>query len=192
MHRRRLTRACARSAQPAPFGYPCFSACPHLSRYIAGARQTTHPRVASLMHGIGTRRRGVTGRILRIASMLVNPGSDAERRGTERARVVAAAVSANGHYSDMVHRLFSPGEWRNGRRAGFRCQCPSGRGGSSPPSPTMSGSDRPRGKGHELLGVRGLRLGWSRCGGADVVEPTRHRLLLKMPPRFQVTPPPHM
>src|SRR4051812_49799549 len=28
------------------------------------------------------------------------------------------------------------GEWRNGRRAGFRCQCPSGRGGSSPPSPT--------------------------------------------------------
>lgn len=32
------------------------------------------------------------------------------------------------------------GEWRNGRRAGFRCQCPSGRGGSSPPSPTTSGS----------------------------------------------------
>ena len=33
--------------------------------------------------------------------------------------------------------LFVPtGEWRNGRRAGFRCQCPSGRGGSSPPSPT--------------------------------------------------------
>jgi hypothetical protein len=31
-----------------------------------------------------------------------------------------------------------PGEWRNGRRAGFRCQCPSGRGGSSPPSPTPS------------------------------------------------------
>ena len=30
------------------------------------------------------------------------------------------------------------GEWRNGRRAGFRCQCPSGRGGSSPPSPTMT------------------------------------------------------
>ena len=32
------------------------------------------------------------------------------------------------------------GEWRNGRRAGFRCQCPSGRGGSSPPSPTTSSS----------------------------------------------------
>lgn len=32
------------------------------------------------------------------------------------------------------------GEWRNGRRAGFRCQCPSGRGGSSPPSPTESSS----------------------------------------------------
>jgi hypothetical protein len=28
-------------------------------------------------------------------------------------------------------------EWRNGRRAGFRCQCPQGRGGSSPPSRTL-------------------------------------------------------
>lgn len=28
------------------------------------------------------------------------------------------------------------GKWRNGRRAGFRCQCPKGRGGSSPPLPT--------------------------------------------------------
>ena len=27
-------------------------------------------------------------------------------------------------------------EWRNGRRAGFRCQCPSGRGGSTPLSRT--------------------------------------------------------
>ena len=27
-------------------------------------------------------------------------------------------------------------EWRNGRRAGFRCQCSQGRGGSSPPSRT--------------------------------------------------------
>jgi hypothetical protein len=27
-------------------------------------------------------------------------------------------------------------EWRNGRRAGFRCQCPQGRGGSNPPSRT--------------------------------------------------------
>lgn len=27
-------------------------------------------------------------------------------------------------------------EWRNGRRAGFRCQCPKGRGGSNPPSRT--------------------------------------------------------
>ena len=26
--------------------------------------------------------------------------------------------------------------WRNGRRAGFRCQCPQGRGGSNPPSRT--------------------------------------------------------
>ena len=28
-------------------------------------------------------------------------------------------------------------EWRNGRRAGFRCQCPRGRGGSNPPSRTV-------------------------------------------------------
>ena len=40
-----------------------------------------------------------------------------------------ARVNVSGRYS---------GEWRNGRRAGFRCQCPSGRGGSSPPSPTTS------------------------------------------------------
>ena len=30
-------------------------------------------------------------------------------------------------------------EWRNGRRAGFRCQCPKGRGGSNPPSRTQKG-----------------------------------------------------
>ena len=30
-------------------------------------------------------------------------------------------------------------EWRNGRRAGFRCQCPKGRGGSNPPSRTNEG-----------------------------------------------------
>ena len=41
------------------------------------------------------------------------------------------------------------GEWRNGRRAGFRCQCPSGRGGSSPPSTTTR-------RGHELIRVRSL------------------------------------
>ena len=29
-------------------------------------------------------------------------------------------------------------EWRNGRRAGFRCQCPLGRGGSTPLSRTMA------------------------------------------------------
>lgn len=35
----------------------------------------------------------------------------------------------------MEHRC--EGEWRNGRRAGFRCQCPQGRGGSTPLSPTI-------------------------------------------------------
>ena len=48
------------------------------------------------------------------------------------------------------------GEWRNGRRAGFRCQCPSGRGGSSPPSPTTSGSTNCDARGHEPEMVRDL------------------------------------
>ncbi len=34
------------------------------------------------------------------------------------------------------HNWPSTREWRNGRRAGFRCQCPKGRGGSNPPSRT--------------------------------------------------------
>ncbi len=57
--------------------------------------------------------------------------------------------------------LFSSrsGEWRNGRRAGFRCQCPSGRGGSSPPpSPTESSSTNCDGRGHELERGRDLVL----------------------------------
>ena len=49
------------------------------------------------------------------------------------------------------------GEWRNGRRAGFRCQCPSGRGGSSPPSPTVSGSRTARTGGHKPERVCDLR-----------------------------------
>ena len=32
---------------------------------------------------------------------------------------------------------FHSGEWRNGRRARFRSVCPKGRGGSTPPSPTL-------------------------------------------------------
>jgi hypothetical protein len=52
------------------------------------------------------------------------------------------------------------GEWRNGRRAGFRCQCPSGRGGSSPPSPTMSGFTNCEHLGHELERGRGLCVWW--------------------------------
>lgn len=50
------------------------------------------------------------------------------------------------------------GEWRNGRRAGFRCQCPSGRGGSSPPSPTRSGSRNSAMRGQELERVPDLFL----------------------------------
>ncbi len=131
---RRSPRACARCAQRAPFGYPTLSARPHLSWHIAGARQTTRPRVGSPKHGIGTPRRCGTVRILRIASMqfriILRREPEAGTSGGP-----SETVGAHDHYSGMVLRLFS-GEWRNGRRAGFRCQCPSGRGGSSPPSPT--------------------------------------------------------
>ena len=59
-----------------------------------------------------------------------------------------------------------PGEWRNGRRAGFRCQCPSGRGGSSPPSPTTSSCTNKEHLGHELERGRDLCVWWGResCG----------------------------
>lgn len=61
------------------------------------------------------------------------------------------------------------GEWRNGRRAGFRCQCPSGRGGSSPPSPTMSGSTNCDYKGHELERGRDLCVWWdSRLAAGQI------------------------
>lgn len=38
-------------------------------------------------------------------------------------------------------------EWRNGRRAGFRCQCPKGRGGSNPPSRTQMKESRSSDRG---------------------------------------------
>ena len=49
-------------------------------------------------------------------------------------------------------------EWRNGRRAGFRCQCPKGRGGSNPPSRTEpwgipQGLKEPGTKGFPALGA---------------------------------------
>ena len=50
-------------------------------------------------------------------------------------------------------------EWRNGRRASFRCWCPQGRGGSSPPSRTTTGSPWPGRLAYrrEALSVRGVR-----------------------------------
>ena len=34
-------------------------------------------------------------------------------------------------------QYWTKGKWRNGRRAGFRSQCPEGCGGSNPPFPTI-------------------------------------------------------
>src|SRR5665647_579014 len=56
-------------------------------------------------------------------------------------------------------------EWRNGRRAGFRCQCPKGRGGSNPPSRTEP---------------------WESPKGRTSREPQGSRLFVRPPP---VVPP---
>ena len=37
-----------------------------------------------------------------------------------------------------AHWTSSKRKWRNGRRAAFRSQCPKGRGGSNPPSRTVT------------------------------------------------------
>ncbi len=64
------------------------------------------------------------------------PGS-VHRPGVRARRGGAGSVSRFGdparHTADCVPVTR---EWRNGRRAGFRCQCPKGRGGSNPPSRT--------------------------------------------------------
>ncbi len=53
--------------------------------------------------------------------------------GTRSARSARFGVTR----SHTAHCLLVTREWRNGRRAGFRCQCPKGRGGSNPPSRTQ-------------------------------------------------------
>jgi hypothetical protein len=70
-------------------------------------------------------------------------------------------------------------EWRNGRRAGFRCQCPKGRGGSNPPSRTFSkipgglrfvgdfcipGTIHPATPEHQSLREPSTRAGFKACG----------------------------
>jgi hypothetical protein len=84
------------------------------------------------------------------------------------------------------------GEWRNGRRAGFRCQCPSGRGGSSPPSPTISMQKGhnpwvmpllhpcagPRGVGG--FGLPGLRFGGGCSRSPDAAASGLPALLLQL------------
>ena len=77
------------------------------------------------------------------------------------------------------------GEWRNGRRAGFRCQCPSGRGGSSPPSPTMSGSTNCRHQGHELYWVRDLCVWWGSLSAMHWGHGTFQRRLEAIHPCLQ-------
>ena len=96
----------------------------------------------------------------------------AGQRDPGRRPVPAAVCSGLGVGAVCVIRFPGCwGEWRNGRRAGFRCQCPSGRGGSSPPSPTMSGSMNCRHKGHELEMVRDLCVCWGSPVKAHYANP---------------------
>ena len=62
-------------------------------------------------------------------------------------------------------------EWRNGRRAGFRCQCPQGRGGSNPPSRTSTTPGLTWGYMESAAGPEGP--GWHQ-GGTDSVRRPWH------------------
>ena len=62
-------------------------------------------------------------------------GDGQRKHATNSQQARYQRIGMNGSARVNVFERYS-GEWRNGRRAGFRCQCPSGRGGSSPPSPT--------------------------------------------------------
>ena len=82
----------------------------------------------------GRRARGVelVDQRRRLAVPVGRPGAALGHRAAGAARV---AVWRN---HSACSTLVPAREWRNGRRAGFRCQCPQGRGGSSPPSRTDS------------------------------------------------------
>src|SRR5215204_2830833 len=77
-------------------------------------------------------------------------------------------------------------EWRNGRRAGFRCQCPQGRGGSNPPSRTHHPRHRARSGTIErsvtapVITVR-VSIVLSRCAGSVSAEETGNELSLSIP-----------
>ena len=75
------------------------------------------------------------------ASDVTRRSAQMQRRRSSFVSVAACCyrrpVAGHTQFDDMpTGTAVATGEWRNGRRAGFRCQCPSGRGGSSPPSPT--------------------------------------------------------
>src|SRR5690349_16354094 len=57
-----------------------------------------------------------------------------------RKRVAAAAVVESTRAPVLAFPA-SLGKWRNGRRARFRSVCPKGRGGSTPPLPTLVETD---------------------------------------------------
>ncbi len=127
-----VTSSLALDALNQPLLATHFSALASLCPSIAvGARQTTRPRVVSTTAWY---RDTVTLRHRENSENRIGASEGSGRvvgspRGPESVGARATTVI-------WSIRLLS-GEWRNGRRAGFRCQCPSGRGGSSPPSPTV-------------------------------------------------------
>src|SRR5579875_428033 len=122
-----------------PLGGTHIQRSPHLSFYIAAAgpdgsraRPSTHlltkpwyRPTAPVRHLENCENRIIAGQIMSAGtgSALGATAVHGQRLGREPIRVVVSTGCS--------------GEWRNGRRAGFRCQCPSGRGGSNPPSPTI-------------------------------------------------------
>ena len=52
-----------------------------------------------------------------------------------------------------ARRRVHSSEWRNGRRAALRSLCPKGRGGSTPPSDTRTGTPVPQGPGFLAFGL---------------------------------------
>lgn len=108
-HRQPSARVCAQRAEPAFSGYPSFSA-----------------RLTVLVH---RRRKANDSPVCRVNQSWYRD-SVSERKGPATPTEPAGAPGSG--WGLRLLQWYGPpvvaGEWRNGRRAGFRCQCPSGRG----------------------------------------------------------------
>ena len=157
-HRRRSPRACARCARASPSSWlPIVLALARTCRGISPAqgkrlaRVSDHPSMVS-----GHRDAAAPSGILRIASAQFRVVLLRQRPCVQRRRRPLRSGWGDATTTVVWSIGCFPGEWRNGRRAGFRCQCPSGRGGSSPPSPTFLHFCEQRDQRPRTERVRGL------------------------------------